>query len=79
MKAGNIRTAERHQELIANVITEPEWRRRGIAKLLLKEIMRGPEQSLDALLFHASDDDRNRYEQLGFAHTKDAVTSRQPG
>jgi GNAT superfamily N-acetyltransferase len=55
MKAGNIRTAERHQELIANVITEPEWRRRGIAKLLLKEIIAwSREQPLDDLVLHAS-------------------------
>ena len=70
MKAGNIRIAEGRQESIANVFTEPEWRRRGIAELLLKEIVAwSREQTLDDLVLHAPDDDRNLYEQLGFVLT----------
>ena len=69
-KNGEIRIAEGRQGLIVNVFTEPEWRRLGIAKLLLNTIIAwSREQNLDGLVLHASDDARALYEQLGFIPT----------
>lgn len=69
-KNGEIRIAVGRQGLIVNLFTEPEWRRRGIAKLLMKTIIAwSREQNLDGLVLHASDDGRALYEQLGFIPT----------
>jgi GNAT superfamily N-acetyltransferase len=69
-KNGEIMIAEGRQGLIVNVFTEPEWRRRGLAKLLMKTIIAwSREQNLDGLVLHASDDGRALYEQLGFIST----------
>ncbi len=59
--------AEGRQAIIINVFTEPEWRRRGAAKLLLQEIIAwAREQKLDSLVLHASREGRALYEQLDF-------------
>jgi GNAT superfamily N-acetyltransferase len=69
---GQITITEGRQGVIVNVFTEPDWRRRGIAKLLMKEIIAwSREQSLDDLILHASDDGRALYEQLGFVLTNE--------
>ena len=50
-----------------NVFTEPQWRRHGIAGLLMKEIITwSKDERLDRLLLHASDEGRSVYERLGF-------------
>src|SRR4029077_5340504 len=38
-KNGKITMGDRRQGLIVNVFTEPEWRRRGLAKLLMNTII----------------------------------------
>jgi GNAT superfamily N-acetyltransferase len=59
--------SEDRQGTIVNVFTEPEWRRRGIASLLLKEIITwSKNEHLDRLLLHASAEGRSVYERLGF-------------
>ena len=59
--------SEGRQGTIVNVFTEPEWRRRGIGSLLMKEIIAwSRNESLDRLLLHASKDGRSVYEKLGF-------------
>lgn len=59
--------AEGYQAIIINVFTEPEWRRRGVAKLLMGEIISwARDHHLDSLVLHASQDGRALYEQLGF-------------
>ena len=71
-KNGQIKIAEARRGLIVNVFTEPEWRRRGIAKLLMEQMIswsRG--QNLDDLVLHASEHGRALYEQLGFILTKE--------
>ena len=69
-KNGGIRIAEGRQGLIVNVFTEPEWRRRGIAKVLMKTVIAwSREQNLDGLVLHASNDGRALYDQLGFIPT----------
>jgi GNAT superfamily N-acetyltransferase len=58
---------EGRQGTIVNVFTEPQWRRRGIAGLLVKEIITwSTNEQIDRLLLHASDDGRSVYERLGF-------------
>ena len=71
-KNGEITIAEGRQGLIVNVFTEPEWRRRGLAKLLMNSIIAwSREQDLDDLVLHASDDGRALYEHLGFMQTEE--------
>src|ERR1700730_7520995 len=58
---------EGRQGTIVNVFTEPEWRRRGVAGLLMKEIITWAKtQQLDRLILHASKEGRSLYEKLGF-------------
>jgi GNAT superfamily N-acetyltransferase len=58
---------EGRQGTVVNVFTEPQWRRRGIAELLIKEIITwSKDEHLDRLLLHASDEGRSLYERLGF-------------
>ena len=55
------------QGTVVNVFTEPQWRRRGIADLLIREIITwSKDEHLDRLLLHASDEGRSLYERLGF-------------
>jgi GNAT superfamily N-acetyltransferase len=69
-KNGEITIAEGRQGLIVNVFSEPEWRRRGLAQLLMEQIIAwSREQQLDGLVLHASDDGRALYEKLGFVPT----------
>jgi GNAT superfamily N-acetyltransferase len=59
---------EGRQGTIVNVFTEPQWRRRGIAGLLIQEIIIwSNNERLDRLILHASDEGRSIYEKLGFA------------
>jgi len=61
------RIGEGRQGTIINVFTEPQWRRRGIASLLIKEIVAwSKSERLDRLILHASDQGRPIYERLGF-------------
>ena len=51
--------ADGRHAIIINVFTEPQWRRRGLATLLLKEIItRAGKERLDRLVLHASDEGR---------------------
>lgn len=52
---------------IVNVFTEPQWRKRGIAGLLIKEIIVwSKNEQLNRLVLHASDEGRSIYERYGF-------------
>jgi GNAT superfamily N-acetyltransferase len=58
---------EGRQGTIVNVFTEPQWRRRGIAGLLIQEIIIwSKNEQLDRLILHASAEGRSIYEKLGF-------------
>jgi GNAT superfamily N-acetyltransferase len=58
---------EGQQGTIVNVFTEPQWRRRGIAGVLIEEIINwSKNQQLDRLILHASDEGRSIYEKFGF-------------
>ena len=64
--------AEGRHAIIINVFTEPEWRRRGIAKLLLEQIIAWARtERLDRLVLHASDEGRLLYEKMGFVQTSE--------
>jgi GNAT superfamily N-acetyltransferase len=63
--AGTI--GEGRQGTIINVFTEPQWRRHGIAGLLIKEIVAwSRSKRVDRLILHASDQGRPIYKRLGF-------------
>jgi len=58
--------------IVLNVFTEPEWRRRGLARLLMEEIVRWTRaEELDRLVLHASSQARPLYEKMGFALTNE--------
>jgi GNAT superfamily N-acetyltransferase len=67
---GRINVVSGRQAVIVNVYTEPECRRRGLATLLIKEIISWARQTgTDSLLLHASDAGRGVYDRLGFIAT----------
>lgn len=58
--------------LVVNVYTERGWRRRGVAKLLMQQILEwAPQHGVDRLVLYASTEGRPLYEQLGFAATNE--------
>jgi GNAT superfamily N-acetyltransferase len=60
------------EALIANVYTEPDWRRRGVARLLMRHVLDYTrEHDVARVLLHASDDGRPLYETLGFEPTNE--------
>jgi GNAT superfamily N-acetyltransferase len=67
---GKIDIVSGRQAIIQNVFTEPDWRRRGLAALLIKRIIDWTRQEgIDSLVLHASDEGRALYERLGFIST----------
>ena len=74
LKTGSktIAIAEGRHGTIVNVFTEPEWRRRGVAALLLQRIIAwSREERLDRLVLHASSAGRALYEKMGFVATNE--------
>ena len=60
------------QGLILNVYTEPAWRRRGIAALLMQRVLDwAAANGVKSLALHASNDGRRLYEKLGFTPTNE--------
>jgi predicted GNAT family acetyltransferase len=63
---------EGRQGIIVNAFTEPQWRRRGIASFLMKEIISWSRtERVDRLVLHASNEARSVYERLGFIATNE--------
>ena len=63
----DITVAEGRHAIIINVFTEPEWRRRGVAKLLINEIIAwARRERLDRLVLHASDEGPGALRPDGF-------------
>jgi GNAT superfamily N-acetyltransferase len=63
---------DKGQALIVNVFTEPGWRRRGLARLLMQRIIEWcREQGIESVVLHSSEDGRALYEQLGFIQTSE--------
>lgn len=68
--AGKIDIVGGRQAIIQNVYTEPEWRRRGLAALLINKIIVWTrEQGIESVVLHASEEGRAVYERLGFIQT----------
>jgi len=64
--------AEGQHGIILNVFTEPQWRRQGVATLLLQRIVDWARvERLDCLVLHASEAGRSLYERLGFVGTNE--------
>jgi GNAT superfamily N-acetyltransferase len=64
--------AKGRHAIVLNVFTEPEWRKRGVAPLLMEEIIRwAREEKLDRLVLHASAQARSLYERMGFVATNE--------
>jgi RimJ/RimL family protein N-acetyltransferase/GNAT superfamily N-acetyltransferase len=58
--------------IVLNVFTEPKWRKRGAARLLMEEVLRwARDEKLDRLLLHASHQARSLYERMGFIATNE--------
>ena len=69
---GAITIGDGRHGIILNVFTEPEWRRRGIAALVMNIIIEwSRKQRLDGLILHASDEAHALYERLGFISTNE--------
>jgi GNAT superfamily N-acetyltransferase len=67
---GKIDIVSGRQAIIQNVFTQPEWRRRGLAALLIERIIDWTRKNgIDSLVLHASDEGRALYERLGFIPT----------
>ena len=70
-KEGN-KIAEGRHAIIINVFTEPAWRRKGVAVLLLQRIIDWARaERLDRLVLHASEAGRSLYARLGFVGTNE--------
>ena len=64
--------AKGRHAIVLNVFTEPEWRNRGVAEVLMEEIIRwAREEKLDRLVLHASAQARSLYERTGFVATNE--------
>ncbi len=69
---GEVGVAAGRHGIVLNVFTEPAWRRRGLAELLMRQILEwARDQRLDRLVLHASNDGRALYERLGFVATNE--------
>jgi GNAT superfamily N-acetyltransferase len=69
---GEAGIAEGRHAIMLNVFTEPDWRRRGVAALLIQYIIDwSRKERLDRLILHASKEGRALYEKLGFVLTNE--------
>jgi GNAT superfamily N-acetyltransferase len=69
---GEITLAEGRHAIVINVFTEPDWRRRGLATLLMGYLLDWARaQRLDRLVLHATPEGRIVYERLGFVQTNE--------
>jgi GNAT superfamily N-acetyltransferase len=64
--------SEARRALILNVSTEPEFRRRGLARQFLVTMIQWlKEQGFCNVFLHPSDEGRHLYEELGFVATNE--------
>jgi len=69
---GEVGVAAGRHGIVLNVFTEPAWRRRGLAALLMRHVLEwARDQRLDRLVLHASEEGRALYERLGFVATNE--------
>ena len=64
--------AHGREAIVLNVYTDPAWRNRGLAGLLMEQVLDWARASrIDTLVLHASAEGRRLYERLGFAQTNE--------
>jgi GNAT superfamily N-acetyltransferase len=69
---GGLQVSAGPAPLIVNVYTDPRWRRQGIARALMRELMNWAlARGCDRVMLHASDNARHLYETLGFVPTNE--------
>jgi GNAT superfamily N-acetyltransferase len=69
---GHTGLAAGRQGVVLNVYTEPGWRRRGVAELLMRHVLAwAADSGLETLVLHASVEGRPLYERLGFVATNE--------
>ena len=69
---GQVDVAHGLQAVVLNVYTEPAFRRRGLARRLMQEVLAWARQArVESLVLHAAPDGRALYEELGFAATNE--------
>jgi GNAT superfamily N-acetyltransferase len=69
---GEVGVAAGRHGIVLNVFTEPAWRRRGLAELLMRHVLEwARHQRLDRLVLHASAEGRALYQRLGFVATNE--------
>ena len=72
LSGGELSVAEGRHAIVLNVYTEPAWRRRGLAELLMRRILAwAREERLERVVLHASPEGRRLYERLGFVATNE--------
>lgn len=60
------------EALVLNVYVVPEWRRRGVAGMLMRSLLNAlAKRHVRRIVLHASDDGRRLYERLGFVATNE--------
>lgn len=60
------------QAIVLNVYTEPAFRRQGLARAMMHEVLAWARATdLESLVLHAAPDGRKLYEALGFAGTNE--------
>jgi GNAT superfamily N-acetyltransferase len=71
-KHHNEQIADGRQAIVVNVYTEPEFRRRGVARLLMTALLNWARSiQLESLVLHATADGKPLYESLGFRQTNE--------
>lgn len=76
-RPGHEGAVEVREAQVVNVYTEPEWRRRGIAALLMQHVLDYTRASgIGRVSLHASDEGRALYESLGFTATNEMRLTR---
>lgn len=69
---GRLDVAYGRQAIVLNVYTEPAFRRQGLARALMHEVLAWARKTeLESLVLHAAPDGRPLYEALGFAATNE--------
>ncbi|MBI1873477.1 MAG: GNAT family N-acetyltransferase [Acidobacteria bacterium] len=70
--ANGIVLALRQQAIVLNVYTDRAWRRQGLARLLMQQVLDWARSAdIDSLVLHASGEGRPLYEELGFVATNE--------
>ena len=77
---GSVAAAFGAQAIVINVYTEPEFRRLGVARRLMLEVIEWARRTgQESLVLHTSRDGAALYESLGFKHTTELRFSGELG